>query len=209
MVENKYAFSMVIALISFMGFCVEDIWLSMTKGYMDNRNMVFPFLLGYGLAMAAIYLLFGTPDRMTFLGQELPIANPKAKSALYFGAVFLCVCVGEILLGKTVELTCHFCWWDYSWIPLHITRYTSVPTSLGFAFLIYLFMDKCLTPLYRYFLSWDENVLRIAATALMAVMAWDFLRSGVLMLIHQCTQKRWVINTAGRALYRLVHSIQL
>ena len=198
---------MVITLISFLGFCVEDLWLSVTKGYMDNRNMIFPFLLGYGLAMGAIYLLFGTPDKMTFLGRELPVANVKIRSLLYFLAVFLCVSAGEILVGKTVELTCHFCWWDYSWIPLHITRYTSVPTSLGFAALIYLFMDKLFVPIYRYFLSWDQKFLKIAATVLMAVMAGDFLRSGVLMLVHQTTQKRWVINTAGHALYQLVHSI--
>ena len=207
MAKNKYAFSMVITLISFLGFCVEDLWLSVTKGYMDNRNMIFPFLLGYGLAMGAIYLLFGTPDRMTFLGRELHVKNDKIMSLLYFLAVFLCVSAGEILVGKTVELTCHFCWWDYSWIPLHITRYTSVPTSLGFAALIYLFMDKLFVPIYRYFLSWDQKVLKIAATVLMTVMAGDFLRSGVLMLVHQTTQKRWVINTAGHALYQLVHSI--
>ncbi len=207
MAKNKYAFSMVITLISFLGFCVEDLWLSVTKGYMDNRNMIFPFLLGYGLAMGAIYLLFGTPDKMTFLGRELPVANVKIRSLLYFLAVFLCVSAGEILVGKTVELTCHFCWWDYSWIPLHITRYTSVPTSLGFAALIYLFMDKLFVPIYRYFLSWDQKFLKIAATVLMTVMAGDFLRSGVLMLVHQTTQKRWVINTAGHALYQLVHSI--
>ncbi len=205
--KNKYAFSMVIALISFLGFCVEDIWLSLTKGYIDNRNMIFPFLLGYGLAIAAIYLLFGTPDKMTFLGRELPIASARVKSVLYFLAVFFCICIGEILLGKTVELTCHFYWWDYSWIPMHITRYTSVPTSLGFAAMIYLFMDKIYLRIYRCFLSWDERFLRIAATVLMAVMAWDFLRSGILMLIHQSTQKRWIINTAGSALYRLFHSI--
>ncbi len=207
MAINKYAFSMVIALFSFLGFCVEDLWLSATKGYMDNRNMVFPFLLGYGLAIAAIYLLFGTPDKMVFLGRELPAMSVKARSALYFLAVFLCVSLGEIVLGKTVELTCHFYWWDYSWIPLHITRYTSIPTSLGFASLIYLVMDKLYEPVYRFFLKWDEKPLTIVATVLMAVMAWDFLRSGFLMLVWHGPQKRWVINTAGRGLYRFLHSL--
>ncbi len=206
MMLNKYAFSMVIALTSFIGFCVENIWLSVTKGYMDNRNMIFPFLLGYGMAFAAIYLLFGTPDQMTFLAQDLPVKSAKMKSLLYFCTVFCCICAGEILLGKTVELTCHFYWWDYSRLPLHITRYTSVPTSLGFTILVYLFMDQAYPRLYRYFLSWDQDFLKIAATLLMAVMVWDFLHSGVLMLVNQTTQKRWIINTTGQAIYRLIHS---
>ena len=41
------ALCMNIAFISFLGFCVENLWLAITKGYMDNRNMLFPFLFGY------------------------------------------------------------------------------------------------------------------------------------------------------------------
>lgn len=30
-------------LVSFLGFVVEDGWLALTKGYIDNRNMHLPF----------------------------------------------------------------------------------------------------------------------------------------------------------------------
>ncbi len=38
---------------------------------MDNRNMVFPFLFDYGLAVAVIYLIFGTPRNLVFFGHEV------------------------------------------------------------------------------------------------------------------------------------------
>lgn len=48
------------------------------------------------------------------------------------------------LLQKKV---CNFGYWDYSKIPLHFTKYTSVPTSLGFASVITLFMNFAYEPL--------------------------------------------------------------
>ena len=33
-------------VVSFLGFVVENVWLAFTKGYIDNRNMALPFLLG-------------------------------------------------------------------------------------------------------------------------------------------------------------------
>lgn len=67
------ALGLVIAVVSFLGFAVENIWLAITKGYIDNRNMCLPFLLGYGLAVAVIYLLFGTPKKLWVLGRSIPV----------------------------------------------------------------------------------------------------------------------------------------
>ena len=44
-----YQLGIMAAVVSFLGFVVENIWLAMTKGYINNRNMNAPFLLGYGL----------------------------------------------------------------------------------------------------------------------------------------------------------------
>lgn len=45
-----YQLGIMAAVVSFLGFVVENIWLAMTKGYINNRNMNAPFLQGYGLA---------------------------------------------------------------------------------------------------------------------------------------------------------------
>ena len=46
---NIYAIGIMTAIVSFLGFVVENIWLAISKGYINNRNMNTPFLLGYGL----------------------------------------------------------------------------------------------------------------------------------------------------------------
>ena len=59
-------------VISFVGFAIENTWLLLTKGYMDNRNMTLPFLLGYGILMVDFYLMFGTPSDV-----NLPIVSDR------------------------------------------------------------------------------------------------------------------------------------
>ena len=47
------------AFISFLGFLLENIWLAARKGYIDNRNMNTPFMLGYGIAVMGFYFVLG------------------------------------------------------------------------------------------------------------------------------------------------------
>ena len=51
------ALGMIVSVVSFLGFVVENIWLAAIKGYMDNRGMRFPFLIGYGVAVLTIYMI--------------------------------------------------------------------------------------------------------------------------------------------------------
>jgi len=57
------AYLLTVTIISFLGYCVENIWLAVTQQYINNRNMYLPFLLGYGLTVVGIYLIFGTPKK--------------------------------------------------------------------------------------------------------------------------------------------------
>ena len=192
-----FAWCMVAVFVSFLGFIVENCWLALTKGYMDNRNMCLPFLLGYGLAIVVLYLLFGTPEAMCICGWKVPIRNKKIKVFLYYVCMIVCVSVGEILLGTFVEKVCHFSWWDYSSLPLHITKYTSVPTSMMFAFLITFFMDRFMMPLYGYFRSWDYSVLSTAAPVLSVLMSADFVYNAYKMYQTQGMVRRWKVHVKG------------
>ena len=78
----------LIVIVSFLGFCLENVWLALRKGYIDNRNMYLPFLFGYGLAVSGGYLVFGLPD-----AEHLE---------RYWITVFIAVSVGEILLGTAL-----------------------------------------------------------------------------------------------------------
>ncbi|MBQ5332468.1 MAG: hypothetical protein J6K92_04325, partial [Oscillospiraceae bacterium] len=59
-----YSLGIMLALISFLGFLLENLWLAATKGFVDNRNMRLPFLMGYGVLVTGMYLLLGTPENM-------------------------------------------------------------------------------------------------------------------------------------------------
>ena len=76
------------AVISFLGFILENVWLAFTKGYIDNRNMTMPFLYGYGMAVISIYAIFGTPQAMILAG-KLPVKEHSV--LIYFVAVFFAV----------------------------------------------------------------------------------------------------------------------
>lgn len=199
------ALCMVVCIISFLGFAVENIWLAATKGYMDNRNMVFPFLLGYGFAILIIYALIGTPRKVWLLGRVIGIKKKTARLIYYFTGSMLCVSLGEILLGKLVEKVCHFYWWDYTKLPMHITRYTSIPTSLMFAGLITLFMDKFFIPLFQYAQKCNPTLLKVTAVPLTVLMIGDFLYSGYRMYKKKGIVTRWRIDTTGSLLYKKVH----
>ena len=196
---------MVIAVVSFLGFVVENVWLSVTKGFMDNRNMCLPFLLGYGLAIIAIYALFGIPADVLLFGKRLEIKSKLISKMVYFLIVMVCVSVGEIMLGKFVELTCDFYWWDYSRLPLHITRYTTIPTSLGFATMISLFMDYVFIPLQNRFMMWDYYRLEFMAKILMALMIGDFVYNAYKMKKNGNVTTRWKIDTTETKGYKLLH----
>ena len=58
-----YDYVTLVIVVSFLGFCLENIWMLFRKGVIDNRNMNFPFLLGYGIAILGIYFVMGVPSR--------------------------------------------------------------------------------------------------------------------------------------------------
>lgn len=191
---NIWALCMVAILVSFLGFVVENVWLAVIKGYVDNRNMCFPFLFGYGIAMLLIFWTLGTPKKPWLFGKSILIKNRILKRFLYFAGVMLCVCIGEILLGTFVEKTCHFYWWDYSMIPLHITRYTSIPTSTMFSVAITFFMDVVLKPLYDFFQKWNSGFLKTTVVVLLLLMTGDFVYNAYKMYKTQGMVRRWRIS---------------
>lgn len=189
-----YNLGILVILVSFMGFAVENIWLALTKGYINNRNMNLPFLLGYGLAVLAIYLLFGVPSEMKLLNRFPVKASRMVKYILYFLCVMFCISIGEIILGMVTEEFCHIEYWNYSPIPLHITKYTSVPTSAGFATMITLFMEKVFPFLMSKMESLDGRAVRIIVVVLLVMMVADFIKCYGQMIKTSNFNEEWRIT---------------
>ena len=203
--EIDYSISSMLimtAIISFLGFALENIWLAARKGYMDNRNMTAPFLLGYGAAVMGFYLLLGTPQSPRTYGNTLDGRiknNVGIRIAAYFIITFVCVSLGEIILGKVIEKTCHIILWDYTSIPLHITRYTSIPTSIGFTVIITVFMDCFFERIMDNLTRLDPTVSCVLGTALITVMTADFIFSAVRTKRTQSMMTLWRFEIPERS----------
>lgn len=179
----------VIIVASFTGFIVENAWLAFRFGYVDNRGMLFPFIFGYGIAIIAVFLLFGIPSDPLFFGK--PYKSNHNKDLKYILCIMGTVCVGEFALGNIVELISGVHWWDYTQIPFHIGQYTSIPTSLGFALIIYLFMDKAFNPICHFANELDrKNHTRIIAV-LMGFIIFDYFFSTIFMVRNGGTILTW------------------
>ena len=191
---RTHSLILVIVVVSFMGFCVENVFIGLSHGFIDNRNMILPFLLGYGLSIFAFYSLFGTPVEPLYFKEKIHFKTQWGSTLYCFLIAFLGVSIGEILVGYATEWLCGIIWWNYTAIPLHLTRYTSVPTSLGFALLITIFMKYCFTPLMNAFSKIHSKVLSSVAVALIIILSIDTLNSAIYMFRMNNTLHLWRIE---------------
>ena len=188
-----YDLSVMAGLVSFLGFCIENIWMSIVDGYMDNRNMNLPFILGYGLAILCIYFVLGTPSDMRF-GHKKLNEHYKYPRLRYFIIIMIGVSLGETLLGTFVEKAFGFVYWNYSTIPMHITKYTSIPTSIGFALIITVFMERFFNRIMHIITSMPAKVVRVLGIVLVVVMIVDFLVSFAHIIATHGPNTKWVHN---------------
>lgn len=186
-----YDLSVMAGLVSFLGFCIENIWMSIVDGYIDNRNMNFPFILGYGLAILCIYFVLGTPSDMRFGHMKLK-NKPKHPMLRYFMIIMIGVSVGETLLGTFVEKAFGFVYWNYSTMPMHITKYTSIPTSIGFALIITVFMERFFTKIMHAITSMPAKLVRVLGIVLAVVMIADFMISFAHIIANHGPNIKWV-----------------
>lgn len=187
-----YSLGIMIAFISFLGFTLENFWLAATKGFVDNRNMHLPFLMGYGLLVVGMYLLLGTPEHMNLTGHIYVNASKAEKFFIYFLCSMVIVTVGELVLGHFVEKVCGFEYWNYNWIPLHITKYTSIPTSIGFAAIITSFMGACFEPIMGVISMMNVDDVKPLSVMLIAAMSIDLAVSFMQMKNKHGLNVRWI-----------------
>ena len=194
MKTKSAALSVIVVIVALLGFCIENIFTAFSYGVINNKNMMLPFLLGYGLAILALYALFGTPDAPMFFKRKISFKNKFTSVIYYFIISFLSVCIAEIVLGYITEWFCNIIWWNYTDIPMHITRYTSVPTSAAFALLITVFMTFFFNPLLRLLLKIKAPALNLIAVSFLFFLGIDFIHSAIYMLQENELLHVWKIN---------------
>lgn len=150
--RDVLALCVIVLIASLLGFLVETIWVSLRHGYIDNRGMHMPFLLGYGLANLVVFLIFGAPDHPhpLFVDGEM---DETLLKLIYIFEIFLFITICESAFGNLIYRLTSVKWWNYNSLPLHIGQYTSIPTSIGFTTCIYIFLENVFVPMYDYLTS--------------------------------------------------------
>ena len=95
---------MILVIASILGYMTENIWVGLRFGYWDNRGMMMPGLLGYGMAIVGLYLILGLPQKPMLFGHEFFFENSLQGIVFYYVAAGVLVSVAEIVLGNFVEL---------------------------------------------------------------------------------------------------------
>lgn len=136
-----------------IGYWVENLFRLVSKGVLDSRNQILPFLFCYSIAMWALYFALGTPKKARAFNIRLFTKDDKKTQILsqlyYFCVVFLFVFFGEIVVGTLFEKISGIQLWNYSGIPLHVTQYTSVPTTTALSAGVLVLMEYFFTPLMQ------------------------------------------------------------
>lgn len=110
---------------------------------------------------------------------------------IYYVNTFVIVSVGEILLGKTAEKLCGIYYWDYTALPFHITRYTSVFTSIGFSLIITGFMKKLFIPIMDILHGEMDLKRSIVVCIIMSFLIADFIYSFGYMIKYKNFYYKW------------------
>lgn len=131
-------------MASFLGWIVENTFRAISIGVLDSRHQILPFLLAYGLGIFILFFVLGTPQEMRFFKKRILAENTKRnriiRECIYFVCVFVLILFGEMGVGLFFEKCFGIVLWHYAHTPLTITKYTSIPTALGFTIGVFLLM---------------------------------------------------------------------
>lgn len=189
---------LMVLVMSFAGFVVENLFRLLRDGVINSRRQILPFLFAYGIAVFVMYVAIGTPREMRLFKWSIFKKESKLSSAskyvCYFLVVFAFIFFGEMMFGTFVEWVSGVVLWDYTGIPLRFTKYTSIPTALGLAAGILLFMRFVFEPLMKKFEKMDESTAWIIDLSVGIPIVIDWLVMLILMLGFQFSENWWSIT---------------
>ncbi len=143
--------------IAHIGWLVENIAKSISSLHVfDSRFHLLPFIWPYSLIILAFHLVLRDPDDIVFFGKRIFPKDMK-HSKLYSNLLGVCIMctfvfLGELVVGNVWDIFFGVELWNYSSMPLTVTQYTSIFTTLGYGggvFLIFKFIYKPILNLIR------------------------------------------------------------
>lgn len=107
-----YQIASFFLIYSFIGWCVEVVYCTVTSGKVVNRGFLNgPVCPIYGFGMVGVLMVF----------QNLPVKNPEDTDmvVVFFGSLILATLV-ELIGGWLMLRLFHARWWDYSDKPFNL-----------------------------------------------------------------------------------------
>ncbi len=162
----------LMAILSFIGWLYEVLLVRIRNGVWTDRGFLFlPFCPIYGFTLLFVYFFMGTPKEKR--GVLKNIQNPFAHTALYLLFAFLIPTTAELLVGLFFDKNFHVSLWSYAALPMNFNGYISLPVSLVWSALIYIFMRFFFTPLRKITQKIPENIAVNIAAALVLSASID------------------------------------
>ena len=169
--------------VAFLGWAGENTAGALTKGVVDSRFHLLPFISPYALIGPAVHIALGDPDDLTVFGKRL-FREKNWKTRVLSNLicyVILCTMVflGELAVGNLWDVLFGVRLWDYRGWPLTLTQYTSIVTTVGFGTAAYLVLRFVYKPMLR--LIRTKVPFRVAK--------WICLTLGIAIVLDTC----WMI----------------
>ena len=185
-------------VFSFLGFCTENAAKIVDAQIFDCRHQILPFLFAYGLALLAIYATIGTPDDLRFFNIRIFKQKTKSKKVLshliYIAIICALIFGGEIAVGMVYEKVAGVVLWDYSGIPTHVTRYTSIITTVLLGGGVYLLMNFTFRPMMRLIEKMGTRAAIIIDCTLGALIVADFLLMIIYTFVTGAAPYFWAVS---------------
>lgn len=195
MAKFKKDFNYICALgiiFAAIGWVVENIACLVSRGWMDNRFHILPFIPCYGFVSFAVYII-GNPDDERFFGYKL--THSKVWSNIIYIILIACgVTFGELAVGNLYEMISGAQLWNYNDIPLHWTQYTSLPTTIGFTTGAYLIFKFLYYPLFNMLKERFSRKQARGAAIFFGILMLDMINQMVVTNIKGVGPVYWRLN---------------
>ena len=182
-------------LAAFLGWWVENIFRLVSAGVFDSRHQLLPFLGAYGFGIFVMFFVFGTPSEMRLLKKRILPARTKKnhvlRGVIYCALLFSLILFGEMGMGLLFEKAFGVKAWNYTSIPLHITQYTSIPTTAAFTAGIFLLMQFVFPRVVKLIDRIPDRTAFLLALVLGVLIAADWLIMIVSGLVNGSFPEYW------------------
>ena len=195
-VEVAYLFLFGIG-VAFLGWVVENVFKYVTGGWFDSRFHFLPFISPYASLPLAFHIALGSPNDIRIFGYKVfktkTTKTVVLSNLITYFLMSLFVFLGELAVGNLWDILFDVQLWDYHSLPLSLTQYTSIVTTLGFGLFAYVIFKFIYRPtLYIIRKKVNYNVAKWICLTLGVAIVLDTLRMIITMAIAGKAPQFWV-----------------